>query len=221
MRRKERRFACPFVAGVDEVGRGPLIGAVVTAAVILDPDKPIPELTDSKKLTEKKRERLFDEIREKAVDFCIASASVEEIDSINILNARMLAMTRAVDGLRVPCDHALIDGNKLLEEIFDDPDSPFAGDELTEIRNLLERSLNELSRLAEWPLKYCDPITRGDSSGGAYFQLSCHYSIGPVTQYLLMRLHHTNGAWYQTTVRTMNKRRLRHFIAISNSFHLK
>jgi len=115
----------------------------------------------------------------------------------------------------------VIDGNKLLEEIFDDPDSPFAGDELTEMRNLLERSLNELSRLAEWPLKYCDPITRGDSSGGAYFQLSCHYSIGPVTQYLLIRLHHSNGAWYQTTIRTMNKRRLRHFIAISNSFHLK
>ena len=87
--------------GVDEAGAGPLCGDVVAAAVILDPDKPIPELTDSKKLTEK------------AVDFCIASASVEEIDSINILNARMLAMTRAVDGLRVPCDHALIDGNKL------------------------------------------------------------------------------------------------------------
>ena len=99
--------------GVDEAGAGPLCGDVVAAAVILDPDKPIPELTDSKKLTEKKRERLFDEIREKAVDFCIASASVEEIDSINILNARMLAMTRAVEGLRVPCDHALIDGNKL------------------------------------------------------------------------------------------------------------
>lgn len=114
----------------------------------------------------------------------------------------------------------VIDGNKLLEEIFDDPDSPFAGDELTEMRNLLERSLNELSKLAEWPLKYCNPITEGDSLGGAYFQLSCHYSIGAVTQYLLLRLHHANGAWYQTTVRTMNERRLRHFIAISNSFHI-
>ncbi len=82
--------------GVDEAGAGPLCGDVVAAAVILDPDKPIPELTDSKKLTEKKRERLFDEIREKAVDFCIASASVEEIDIINILNARMLAMTRDI-----------------------------------------------------------------------------------------------------------------------------
>ena len=99
--------------GVDEAGAGPLCGDVVAAAVILNPDDPIPELTDSKKLTEKKRERLFDEIREKAVDFCVASASVEEIDRLNILNARMLAMTRAVEGLRVPCDHALIDGNKL------------------------------------------------------------------------------------------------------------
>jgi len=99
--------------GVDEAGAGPLCGDVVAAAVILDPDQPIPELTDSKKLSEKKRERLFDEIREKAVDYCIASASVEEIDSINILNARMLAMTRAVSGLTVPCDHALIDGNRL------------------------------------------------------------------------------------------------------------
>lgn len=99
--------------GVDEAGAGPLCGDVVAAAVILNPDDPIPELTDSKKLTEKKRECLFDEIREKAVDFCVASASVEEIDRLNILNARMLAMTRAVEGLRVPCDHALIDGNKL------------------------------------------------------------------------------------------------------------
>jgi ribonuclease HII len=99
--------------GVDEAGAGPLCGDVVAAAVILNPDDPIPELTDSKKLTEKKRERLFDEIREKAVDFCVASASVEEIDRLNILNARMLAMTRAVEGLRLPCDHALIDGNKL------------------------------------------------------------------------------------------------------------
>lgn len=99
--------------GVDEAGAGPLCGDVVAAAVILDPDNPIPELTDSKKLSEKKRERLFDEIREKALDYCIASASVEEIDRINILNARMLAMSRAVAGLTLPCDHALIDGNRL------------------------------------------------------------------------------------------------------------
>jgi ribonuclease HII len=99
--------------GVDEAGAGPLCGDVVAAAVILDPAKPIPELNDSKKLSEKKRERLFDEIREKAIDYCIARATVEEIDTLNILNARMLAMSRAVEGLQEHCDHALIDGNKL------------------------------------------------------------------------------------------------------------
>ena len=98
--------------GVDEAGAGPLCGDVVAAAVILDPEYPIPELTDSKKLTEKKRERLFDVIREKALDFCIASASVAEIDQINILNARMLAMGRAMNGLTLNIGHALIDGNK-------------------------------------------------------------------------------------------------------------
>ena len=101
--------------GVDEAGAGPLCGDVVAAAVILDPDKPIPELTDSKKLTEKKRERLFDEIRQQAIDYCIARATVEEIDRMNILNARMLAMSRAVNGLQESCQHALIDGNRLPE----------------------------------------------------------------------------------------------------------
>lgn len=101
--------------GVDEAGAGPLCGDVVAAAVILDPQQPIAELNDSKKLTEKKRERLFDEIREKAIDYCIARATVEEIDKLNILNARMLAMSRAVAGLQERCEHALIDGNKLPE----------------------------------------------------------------------------------------------------------
>ena len=101
--------------GVDEAGAGPLCGDVVAAAVILDPQQPIAELNDSKKLTDKKRERLFDEIREKAIDYCIARATVEEIDTLNILNARMLAMSRAVAGLQERCEHALIDGNKLPE----------------------------------------------------------------------------------------------------------
>lgn len=101
--------------GVDEAGAGPLCGDVVAAAVILDPANPIEGLNDSKKLTEKKREKLFDEIREKAVDYCIARATVEEIDRLNILNARMLAMSRAIDGLQLPCQHALIDGNKAPE----------------------------------------------------------------------------------------------------------
>ncbi|MDF1763548.1 MAG: ribonuclease HII [Oleibacter sp.] len=99
--------------GVDEAGAGPLCGDVVAAAVILDPSVNIPELTDSKKLSEKKRNVLFDIIRETALDYCIASASVEEIDRLNILNARMLAMSRAVAGLSLPCEHALIDGNRL------------------------------------------------------------------------------------------------------------
>ncbi|MEE6440635.1 MULTISPECIES: ribonuclease HII [Pseudomonas] len=101
-----------LVAGVDEVGRGPLCGAVVTAAVILDPARPILGLNDSKKLTEAKREALFDEIREKALSFCIARAEVEEIDSLNILQATMLAMQRAVEGLHITPKLALIDGNR-------------------------------------------------------------------------------------------------------------
>lgn len=101
-----------LVAGVDEVGRGPLCGPVVTAAVILDPARPIEGLNDSKKLTEARREALFDEIREKAVAWCIARAEVEEIDQLNILHATMLAMQRAVEGLSVTPRLALIDGNR-------------------------------------------------------------------------------------------------------------
>lgn len=101
------------VCGVDEVGRGPLCGDVVTAAVILDPKRPIEGLNDSKKLTEKKREALFDEICEKALAFSIARASVAEIDQLNILHATMLAMVRAVEGLSAAPTLALIDGNRV------------------------------------------------------------------------------------------------------------
>ncbi|WP_017938810.1 ribonuclease HII [Zestomonas thermotolerans] len=101
-----------LVAGVDEVGRGPLCGAVVTAAVILDPQRPIQGLNDSKQLSEARREHLFDEIREKALAWCIARAEVEEIDRLNILQATMLAMQRAVAGLSVTPMLALIDGNR-------------------------------------------------------------------------------------------------------------
>lgn len=101
-----------LVAGVDEVGRGPLCGAVVTAAVILDPNRPIAGLNDSKKLTEARREKLFDEIREKALSWCIARAEVEEIDELNILHATMLAMQRAVEGLSITPKLAMIDGNR-------------------------------------------------------------------------------------------------------------
>lgn len=100
-------------AGCDEVGRGPLAGDVVAAAVILDPENPIVGLDDSKKLTEKKREQLFVEIQQKAKSWCIARASVAEIDKINILQASLLAMTRAVQGLHIRPEHVLVDGNKI------------------------------------------------------------------------------------------------------------
>lgn len=99
------------VCGCDEAGRGPLCGPVVAAAVILPRDCEIEGLNDSKKLTEKKREALFDVIKEKAIAYAIAEASPEEIDEINILNASMLAMRRAVEALPHPADFALIDGN--------------------------------------------------------------------------------------------------------------
>lgn len=101
-----------LVAGVDEVGRGPLCGDVVTAAVILNPHNPIHGLNDSKKMTEKKRELLFDEIKEKALTWSIARATVEEIDQLNILHATMLAMQRAVETLSITPKLALIDGNR-------------------------------------------------------------------------------------------------------------
>jgi ribonuclease HII len=101
-----------LVCGVDEAGRGPLAGPVYAAAVILDPERPIAGLADSKKLSEKKRECLALEIREKALAFGIASASVEEIDSINILQATLLAMRRAVEALGMQPAEALIDGNR-------------------------------------------------------------------------------------------------------------
>ncbi|MDR2224746.1 MAG: ribonuclease HII [Providencia sp.] len=104
-----------LIAGVDEVGRGPLVGAVVTAAVILDPNNPIVGLADSKKLSEKKREKLFDEIKEKALCWCIGRAEPEEIDKINILHATMLAMQRAVAGLSIVPEFVLIDGNRCPE----------------------------------------------------------------------------------------------------------
>ncbi|MCB1874622.1 MAG: ribonuclease HII [Chromatiales bacterium] len=100
------------IAGVDEVGRGPLAGPVVAAAVILDPDRPIVGLDDSKALSEARREALFEPIRERALAYAVASASVEEIDRINILQASLLAMQRAVEQLQPPPDLALVDGNR-------------------------------------------------------------------------------------------------------------
>lgn len=101
-----------LIAGVDEVGRGPLVGAVVTAAVILDPARPIAGLADSKKLSEKRRLALYDEIRTHALAWSLGRAEPEEIDQLNILHATMLAMQRAVAGLAVTPDYVLIDGNR-------------------------------------------------------------------------------------------------------------
>ena len=100
-----------LVCGVDEAGRGPLCGPVVAAACILPDGLVIEGLNDSKKLTPKKRDALYDFICENAIAYCIAEASVEEIDRLNILEADLLAMRRAIDGLQVPADFALIDGN--------------------------------------------------------------------------------------------------------------
>ncbi|AIU66049.1 ribonuclease HII [Vibrio coralliilyticus] len=118
---KEKKELPPFeypqgyrlIAGVDEVGRGPLVGDVVTAAVILDPNNPIEGLNDSKKLTEKKRLALLPEIKEKALAWSVGRCSPEEIDQLNILQATMVAMQRAIEGLEVTPDFALIDGNRV------------------------------------------------------------------------------------------------------------
>jgi ribonuclease HII len=102
-----------LVAGVDEAGRGPLAGPVVAAAVILDESRPIRGLADSKVLSEKRREQLYDQIRERALCCAVASASVEEIDTLNILQATLLAMRRAVQGLRLVPQRVVVDGNCL------------------------------------------------------------------------------------------------------------
>lgn len=109
----EIRKSYPIFCGVDEAGRGPLAGDVYAAAVVFDENTIIEGLNDSKKLSEKKREQLFDEITEKAVSYCIATASVEEIEKYNILNATFMAMKRAVQGLSVHPETAFVDGNRI------------------------------------------------------------------------------------------------------------
>lgn len=107
------RKSTPVLCGIDEAGRGPLAGDVYAAAVVFDEDVFIDGINDSKKLSEKKREALYDEIIEKAKAYCVATASVEEIERLNILQASLLAMKRAVEGLGIIPDMAIIDGNKL------------------------------------------------------------------------------------------------------------
>ncbi|MBP3390469.1 MAG: ribonuclease HII [Clostridia bacterium] len=117
-----------FVCGVDEAGRGPLAGPVCAAAVILDPNTELVGVNDSKKLSEKKREALFDVICSKAVAYSIAFASVEEIEEHNILNATYLAMNRAIYGLKINSDFALIDGNRVPKDIKIDCQTVVKGD---------------------------------------------------------------------------------------------
>ncbi len=107
------RMEYPLLCGVDEAGRGPLAGDVYAAAVILDPENPIEGINDSKKLTEQKRELLFEEICRKAKAYCIAVGTLEEIETVNILGATMLAMQRAVEGLSETPDYVLVDGNRM------------------------------------------------------------------------------------------------------------
>lgn len=118
------------IAGVDEAGRGPLVGSVVAAAVILDPINPIQGLNDSKKLSEKKREKLFIEIQEKALAWAIAEASAVEIDEHNILQASLLAMRRAVEALSIQPEHVLVDGNKIPQGLAMSCDAVVGGDAL-------------------------------------------------------------------------------------------
>ncbi len=119
-----------FIAGVDEVGRGPLVGDVVTAAVILDPAKPIAGLTDSKKLSDKKRQLLATEIKEKALCYAIGRCSPTEIDELNILHATMLAMSRAVEGLSVKPEFVFIDGNRVPTQLTIPAQAVVKGDSL-------------------------------------------------------------------------------------------
>tara|TARA_Y100000034_G_scaffold134091_1_gene201596 strand:+ start:83 stop:688 length:606 start_codon:yes stop_codon:yes gene_type:complete len=121
-----------YIAGVDEVGRGPLVGDVVTAAVILDPNQPIAGLADSKKLSDKKRQLLASEIKEKALCYAIGRCSPTEIDELNILHATMLAMSRAVEGLSVKPEFVFIDGNRVPSQLTVPAQAVVKGDSLVE-----------------------------------------------------------------------------------------
>ena len=123
---RERGYTA--VCGVDEAGRGPLMGPVCAAAVILPEGVELEGVNDSKKLSEKKREALFEIIKERAIAWSVAFASVEEIEEVNILNATYLAMNRAIEGLQIPADYALIDGNRIPKDIKIDAETVVKGD---------------------------------------------------------------------------------------------
>lgn len=170
-----------LIAGVDEAGRGPLAGDVYAAAVILDPAKSILGLTDSKKLSEAKREALAIEIKEKALAWCIASSSVTEIDTLNILQATMLAMTRAVEGLSVRPELVLIDGNRVPKQLFVPAKAIVKGD-LTEpaisAASILAKTARDKS-LMELHQQYPDYAFDQHKGYGTALHLAKLQALGP------------------------------------------
>ena len=167
-----------LVAGVDEAGRGPLAGPVVAAAVILDTRYPIMGLDDSKKLTAKRREKLYDEIMAKALCCSVAEASVEEIDRLNILQATMLAMQRAVLGLRLPPTHVLIDGNRV-------PVLPMLAEAIVG-GDALVQSISAASILAKVTRdRWCESVDRDYPD----FGFAQHKGYGTAQHITALRLH--------------------------------
>ena len=111
--------------------------------------------------------------------------------------------------------------NRILKDLVVDPDNPFIKQENRKLHNLIENSLVKLSQFQKWPLDFCKPISVVTNPAGSGEELVCQYPIGPMTQYLVVRVQKVNNLWYRTTIRTMNKKRLRHFLAITNSFYVR
>lgn len=178
---QEYRTQYGVFCGVDEAGRGPLAGPVYAAAVILSPDKPIEGLNDSKKLSESKRESLYDLICERAVAYSIASASVQEIETLNILQATFLAMRRAVEGLSVQPALALVDGNRVPPGLTMPVQTVVKGDSLSE--SIAAASiLAKVSRdrlLKEWDVLYPGYGFAGHKGYGTAAHVEALRRLGP------------------------------------------
>lgn len=167
-----------MICGVDEAGRGPLAGPVFAGAVILDPARPIAGLADSKKLTEAARERLADEIREKAIAWSVAFATVDEIDRINILQATLLAMQRAVAGLSILPEEVLVDGNRLPK--FDRPARAIVGGDATVAEISAASIMAKTLRDAEMRRLHLD---------APHYGLDRHKGYGTPAHLAALRLH--------------------------------
>lgn len=181
MKNKTPTISC----GVDEAGRGPLCGSVVAAAVILDPAKPIIGLDDSKKLSEKKRDALAKLIRENALAWSIAQASVEEIDTLNILHATMLAMSRAVAGLNVTPDEALIDGNRVPTQLTIPARAIVGGDALEpaiSAASILAKTFRD-ELLVEMDKKYPEYGFAKHKGYGTAFHMEVLARLGPTPEH--------------------------------------